>query len=138
MWGGGLSWSKKATLSTWEGGRPLFNRRGDGALNLLGGGLFANFLFVLGARAGARGSRRIGGGGVIVWVEVTGGEGGHIICASSVFTGLVAVWVQPGILLGVPERLAKPGIAQKYEVFRVLISGGSWCGWCLSPFLPLP
>jgi len=66
--GRGLARGKKVTLGTWEGGRPLFNRRGDHTRNLLGGGLFAGFLFVHGARAGARGSLSIGGEGFVVGV----------------------------------------------------------------------
>jgi len=51
--GGGLPRSKKGTLGTWEGGRPLFNWRGDRTCNLLGGRVFANFLFFLATRASA-------------------------------------------------------------------------------------
>ena len=110
MWGGGLTRGKKATLSTWEGGRALFNRRGDRTHDLLGGGLFADFVFVPCARAGARGCLSIGGEGVLVWVEVAWGERGHIICSSLVFSGLVAVRVQPSVLLALTESLAKLGI----------------------------
>ena len=68
MRGRGLARGKKMTLGTWEGGRHHFKRRGDRSGNLLEGGLLADFLFVLAARAGDRGSLSIGGGGVVVWV----------------------------------------------------------------------
>jgi len=49
--GRGLARSKKAWLGTWEGGRPLFNLRGDRARNLLGGRRLPSFAFALAARA---------------------------------------------------------------------------------------
>jgi len=138
VWGWGLTRGKKTALITWEEARPLFNRRGDRTRNLLGGGLFACFLFVLSARAGARGCLSIGGGGVIVGVEVAEGKGGQVICASPVFPGFVAVGVSPSVLFGVTESLAKLGIVEWYEVFRILICVGCWCGRCSGPFLLLP
>jgi len=45
--GGGLARGKESTLGTWEGGRPVFNRRGDRTHKLLGGGLLADFHLVL-------------------------------------------------------------------------------------------
>jgi len=47
--GGGLARGKEMALGTWEGGRPLFNRRGDRTRNLVGGGLLADFFLVLAA-----------------------------------------------------------------------------------------
>ena len=69
---------------------------------------------------------------------MAGGEGGYVICASPVFSGLVAVWVQPSILLGVAERLAKLSVVESYEVFRIVSQGGGWCGGCSGLFLPFP
>jgi len=43
--------AKKASLGTWEGGRPLFNRRGYRTRNLLGGRRLPSFAFALAARA---------------------------------------------------------------------------------------
>jgi len=48
--GGGLARGKELTLGTWEGGRPLLNRRGYRTRNLLGGGLLAGFVLVLTAQ----------------------------------------------------------------------------------------
>ena len=66
--GTGLARREEASLGTWEGGRPLSNRRGYRTRNLLRGGLLADFHFVLAARAGARGSLGLGGRGVVVRV----------------------------------------------------------------------
>jgi len=66
--GRGLVGCKKPALGTWEGGRPLFNWGGDPTRNLLGGGRFACFLFVLAALSGARGCWSIGGRGVVGWL----------------------------------------------------------------------
>jgi len=49
--GRGLARSKKASLGTWEGGRPLFNRRGRRTRNKLGGRRLPSFAFALAARA---------------------------------------------------------------------------------------
>jgi len=49
--GRGLARSKKASLGTWKGGRPLFNRRGHRTRNLLGGRRLPSFAFALAARA---------------------------------------------------------------------------------------
>ena len=49
--GGGLARSKEASLGTWKGGRPLFNRRGRPTRNLLGGRRLPSFAFALAARA---------------------------------------------------------------------------------------
>ena len=49
--GGGLARSKKASLGTWKGGRPLFNRRGRPTSNKLGGRRLPSFAFALAARA---------------------------------------------------------------------------------------
>ena len=136
--GGGLARSKKSTLGTWEGGRLLFNWGGDPTPNLLGGGRFAWFFLVLAARSGARGCLSVGGGGVVAWVKVAWYERGHVICASPVFSGLVAVGAQPSVLLGAAESLAKLGVVEWYEVFRVLSCGGGWCGWSLGLVLSLP
>jgi len=125
-------------LGTWEGRRPLLNGGGDPTHNLLGGGRFACFLFVLAARSGASGCLSVGGGWVVVWVNVASCETGHIICTSSVFSGLLAVGEQPSILFGVSQRLAKLGVVVGYEVFRVLSRGGGWCWWCSGPFVSLP
>ena len=133
-----LASGKKGTLGTWGGGRPLFHRRGDLTCNLLGRGLLAGFLFVLAARAGARGSLRIEGGGGFVWVWVAGGEGGHVICISPVVSGLVAMGIQPRVLFRVTEGLAKLYIIERYAVFRLLSRSGGWCGRCSGLFLPLP
>ena len=51
MRGGGLAKGKRSTLGTWEGGGPLFNWGGDPTGNLLEGGRFACFPFVLAARS---------------------------------------------------------------------------------------
>jgi len=80
----------------------------------------------------------IGGCGVNLRVKVARGERGHVICASPVFAGLVAVVEQPSVLLGVAESLPKLGVVAWYEVFRVLSRSGGWCGWCSGPFLALP
>jgi len=136
--GGGLASSKESALGTLEGGRPLFTWRGDPTRDLLRGGRLACLLLVLAAQAGARGSLSIGGGGDVFWLEVAGGEGGNVICASSVFPSLVAVGEQPHVPLGVAESLAKLGVVEWDEVFRVLCRGGGWCGWCSGPFCSLP
>jgi len=62
---------------------------------------------------------RIGGGGVYVRVEVAWCEGVEVIPPLPELTGFVGVGIQPGVLLGVTERLAKPRIVEWYEVFRV-------------------
>jgi len=49
--GRGLARGKEASLGTWKGGRPLFNRRGDRARDLLGGRRLPSFAFALAARA---------------------------------------------------------------------------------------
>ena len=49
--GRGLARSKEASLGTWEGGRPLFNRRGDRTRDLLGGRRLPSFAFALATRA---------------------------------------------------------------------------------------
>ena len=54
------------------------------------------------------------------------GERGHGECTSPVFTCLVAVGVQPSILLGIPKSLAKLSVVQWYEVCRVLSRSGGW------------
>jgi len=69
---------------------------------------------------------------------VAEGERGHVICTSPVFTGFVVVGEQPSVLLGVAETLAKLGVVEWYEVYRVLRHSGGWCGWCSGPFLALP
>ena len=66
---------------------------------------------------------RIGGGGVDVRVEVAWGEGVEVVPPLPEFPGLVSVGIEPGVLLGVPERLAKPRIVEWYEVFRVFSRG---------------
>jgi len=47
----GLARSNELSLGTWEGRRPLFNRRGCRTRNKLGGGRFPSFTFALAARA---------------------------------------------------------------------------------------
>ena len=138
MRGWGLTRGKEAALDNRDGTRPLFHRRGDGTRDLLGGGQLANCLLVLAARVGARGCSSIGEGGGIVGMKVAGRKGGNIIRASLIFPGFAAVGVQPGVLLGVTECLAKLGIVEWYELFGVLICVGYCCGTCLGPFLPLP
>ena len=49
--GRGLARSKEASLGTWKGGRPLFNRRGRRTRNKLGGRRLPSFAFALAARA---------------------------------------------------------------------------------------
>ena len=49
--GRGLARSKKASLGTWEGRRPLFNRRGRHTHNQLGRRRLPSFAFALAARA---------------------------------------------------------------------------------------
>jgi len=49
--GRGLARSKEASLGTWEGGRPLCNRRGRHTRNKLGGRRLPSFAFALAARA---------------------------------------------------------------------------------------
>ena len=66
---------------------------------------------------------RIGGGGVDVRVEVAWGERVEVVPPLPEFPGLVRVEIEPGVLLGVPERLAKPRIVEWYEVFRVFSCG---------------
>ena len=134
----GLARTKIATLGTWKGGRPLITTRGDLTCNVLDGVLLAGFLFVLNTLAGARGSLSIGGGGVVVLVVVAGGEGVHVRCASPVFSCLVAVGAQLSVPFGVAASLAKLGIVEWYEEFRVLSHGEDRCGRCSGSFFPLP
>jgi len=49
--GRGLARGKEASLGTWKGGRPLFNRRGRPTRNKLGGRRLPSFAFALAARA---------------------------------------------------------------------------------------
>ena len=49
--GRGLPRSKEASLGTWKGGRPVFNRRGRPTRNKLGGRMLPSFAFALAARA---------------------------------------------------------------------------------------
>jgi len=51
MRGRGLPRSKEASLGTWEGGGPLFNRRGHRTRNKLGGRRLPSFAFALAARS---------------------------------------------------------------------------------------
>jgi len=60
---------------------------------------------------------------VYVRVEVAWGERGQVVCPPPVFPAFARVWVEPGVLLGVTERLAKPRILEWYEVFRVVSRG---------------
>jgi len=122
--GGGLAKGQRSTLGTWEGGGPLFNWGGDPTRNLLEGGRFACFLFVLAARSSARGCLSLAGGGVVLRVKVAWGERGQVLCASPIFSSLVYVVEQPSVLFAVAEWLAKPGVVEWYEVFRVLSRSG--------------
>jgi len=49
---------------------------------------------------------------VVDCVKVAWGKRGHVICASPVFSGLVAVGEQPSVLLGVAESPAKLGVVE--------------------------
>jgi len=80
----------------------------------------------------------LGGGEDIVGVELAWGAGLKVVPALPEFAAFVSVGIQLGILLGVAERLAKSGIEETYEVFRVLSRGWWRCGRCYGPFLPLP
>ena len=53
-------------------------------------------------------------------LEVAWGEGGYILCPPPEFPGFVRVLVEPGVLLGVTERLAKHRIIEWDEVFRIV------------------
>jgi len=128
--GGRLARSKESSLGTWEGGRPLLIWGGHRTRNLLRGGLLGDFPFVLAARAGDRGLLGVGARVVVVWVQMAGGESGQIISASSELTDFVGVGVHLGVRFGVSESLAKLGVVERYEVFRVLSRSGGWCGWC--------
>jgi len=79
----------------------------------------------------------IGGGGENVRVEVALGEGGYVVCPPPEFPGFVRVWVELGVLLGVTERLARPRVVERYEVFRIVSRSGGRCGWCTGPFFAL-
>jgi len=56
-------------------------------------------------------------------VEVAWGEGVKVVSSLPELPGLVRVGIELGVLLGVPERLAKPRIVEWYEVFRVVSRG---------------
>jgi len=58
-----------------------------------------------------------------VSVEVAWCEGVEVVPPLPEFTGFIGVGIQPGVLFGVPERLAKPRVVERYEVFRVLSRG---------------
>jgi len=105
--GWGLARSKEASLGTWEGGGPLFNWRGSHPHNLLGGRRLPSFVLALAPRAGTRGSLRVGGGDDIVWVEVARREGVEVVLPLPKLARFVGVGEQLGVLLGVPESLAK-------------------------------
>ena len=121
--GRGLARNKKATLGTWEGGEPLFNRRGHRARNLLRGRRLPSFAFALAAQAGARSSLRAGGGDDIVWVKVVRREGVKGVPHLPEFAGLKGVGEQLGVLLLISEGLAKSRIVEWYEVFRIASRG---------------
>jgi len=118
-----------------QGGRPLISRRGDHTRNLLGREVLAGSFLVLAAQAGTRGSLSVGAEGVVVTMQVVWSERGHIVCASPVLSCLVAVGVEPGVLLGVSQSLAKLSVVKRYEVF------GSSCvrvGWGVGVLEPFP
>jgi len=81
---------------------------------------------------------RVGGGEHIVGVEVAGREGVEVVPPLPELAGFVRVGVQLGVFLGVAERLAKPRIVERYEVFWVLSCGCRGGGGCSGPFLTLP
>jgi len=60
---------------------------------------------------------------VNIGVEVAWCEGIEVVPPLPELTGLVGVGIQPGVLLGVSERLAKPRIVERYEVFSVFSRG---------------
>jgi len=66
---------------------------------------------------------RVRGGGVDVGVEVAWCERVEVVPPLAEFTGFVGVGIQLGVLLRVSERLAKPRIVERYEVFWVFSRG---------------
>jgi len=50
-------------------------------------------------------------------------EGVEVVPPLPELTGLIGIGIQPGVVLGVTERLAKPRIVEWYEVFRVVSRG---------------
>jgi len=58
-----------------------------------------------------------------VRMQVAWGKGVKVVPSLPELPGLVRVGIEPGVLLGVTERLAKPRIVEWYEVLRVVSRG---------------
>ena len=79
---------------------------------------------------------RVGGGEHVVGVVVAGREGVEVVPPLPELAGFVRVGIQLGVFLGVTERLAKPRMVARYEVFWVLSCG--WRGVGGAPAVSLP
>ena len=136
MRGRGLARSKKASLGTWEGRGPLFNRRGRHNPNLLAGRGLPSFVLARTGRARARGGLRVEGVDNVIRVEVAGREEVEVVPLLSELAGFVGVGNSLAYFSGSPMSCQ---VSYRRMVGGIWVLSRGWVqgGGCSGPFFTL-